>query len=560
MPVSPKAILDQLLSRGSEGEILELKSRKNMSDEDMGKYFSALSNEANLQNAESAWMVFGVDDKTHDIVNSEYKRSVDSINALKLYIADNCTDRMTYRNVYELTIGSNRVLMFEIPPARPGVPTAFKREYYARIGESLTILSTEKYERIMRQTRPDWSSSVIKDAGLECLDPEAISRARENFKRSNPKLSDDCDAWSDETFLNKLSILVNGKITIASVILLGKAEYAYLVPDTDLHIRWILRDSENNTVDGRMFGIPFILAVDEVCSCIRNPTYQFLREGTTVPDSLETYDLFVIREALNNCIAHQDYSKRELVTVVEHERDHIVYVNAGTFIPESVEEVIRNDRPANYYRNPFLMNAMVNLGMVDRMGGGIRRMFTLQKNRMFPMPEYVFDKGDVELTITGHVIDQRFAEALKSLPSLSLEEVILLDKVQKGKELTSDEVRDLREKSLIDLIGKRPVISTIVAKKIDDREIKVQSVLDHGLNNDYYKELIIKLISELGTVSRKDVNMLLMNKLPDALSDDKKYNRITNLIRSLVIEKRIIASGTRAHMEYTLPSEDDGHL
>ena len=80
------------------------------------------------------------------------------------------------------------------------------------------------------------------------------------------------------------------------------------------------------------------------------------------------------------------------------------------------------------------------------------------------------------------------------------------------------------------------------------------------MNNDYYKELIIKLISELGTVSRKDVNMLLMNKLPDALSDDKKYNRITNLIRSLVIEKRIIASGTRAHMEYTLPSGDDGHL
>ena len=113
MSESPNAVLDKLLNIGAEGEIIEFKSRKNFSDREMGQYFSALSNEANLRDVDTAWMVFGVDDKTHAIVNSPYKDSPESINALKHYISENSTDHLTYRNVYELSVGGKRVLMFE---------------------------------------------------------------------------------------------------------------------------------------------------------------------------------------------------------------------------------------------------------------------------------------------------------------------------------------------------------------------------------------------------------------------------------------------------------------
>ena len=554
MSRSPESILDQLLSRGSEGEILELKNRKNLSDKEMGQYFSALSNEANLQDVESAWMIFGVDDKTHELVNSEYKHSAQSINALKHFIADNSTDRMTYRNVYELSIGRKRILMFEIPAARPGVPTAFCNAYYGRNGESLVILSTEKYERILRQTRPDWSATVIEDATIDWLDPAAILKARENFKRINPRNAEESDSWDDVTFLNKLCILREGKVTNAAMILLGREDKALSVPDTNLHIRWICKDSNGDIIDGKIFGLPFILTAEEVCSRIRNPTYEFLRKGTVVPNRMETYEPYVIREALSNCIAHQDYSKLEYITVVDCEKSCLIFVNAGSFIPESVEEVIRNNRPSNYYRNPFLTNAMVNLGMVDQMGGGIRRMFNFQKNRMFPMPDYKFDKGEVELTLTGHIIDRNFANALLEFPSLSLEDVISLDKVQKGKEIPLEDIDILRNRGLIDIVGGHPVISTIVAKKIDDKSIRVQSVLDHGLGNEYYMDMIVKLISDLGSVSRAEINILLMDKLPDALSRNQKYNKITNLIRVLSKDGRIVASGPNGHKIYSLPA------
>ena len=99
------------------------------------------------------------------------------------------------------------------------------------------------------------------------------------------------------------------------------------------------------------------------------------------------YEPWVIREVLNNCIAHQDYELRGRISVVENP-DDLIFTNLGSFIPESVEKVIEQDAPPERYRNPFLANAMVNLKMIDTLGGGIKKMFLLQRQRYFPMPDY----------------------------------------------------------------------------------------------------------------------------------------------------------------------------
>ena len=64
MSLVPEEILAELLNQRSENEIIEYKDRKTISDDEMGMYFSALSNEANLRNVPSAWIVFGISDKT----------------------------------------------------------------------------------------------------------------------------------------------------------------------------------------------------------------------------------------------------------------------------------------------------------------------------------------------------------------------------------------------------------------------------------------------------------------------------------------------------------------
>jgi ATP-dependent DNA helicase RecG len=67
--------LQQLLQRllvGWEGECVEFKeANDNFSTSDIGTYFSALSNEANLRGLPSAWLVFGVNNKTRAITGTE---------------------------------------------------------------------------------------------------------------------------------------------------------------------------------------------------------------------------------------------------------------------------------------------------------------------------------------------------------------------------------------------------------------------------------------------------------------------------------------------------------
>jgi ATP-dependent DNA helicase RecG len=69
------------------------------------------------------------------------------------------------------------------------------------------------------------------------------------------------------------------------------------------------------------------------------------------------------------------------------------------FLPKSVEDVVLNDTPEEVYRNPFLVEAMKNLDMIETQGGGIRKYLTF-KTTIFPLPDYNFDDNKVKVTIT----------------------------------------------------------------------------------------------------------------------------------------------------------------
>ena len=75
------SILDSLCSLSAENEIVEFKEAKNNYDfSKLGKYFSALSNEANLKGISCAWLVLGVEDKKHQIVGSQFRASRKDLN------------------------------------------------------------------------------------------------------------------------------------------------------------------------------------------------------------------------------------------------------------------------------------------------------------------------------------------------------------------------------------------------------------------------------------------------------------------------------------------------
>jgi ATP-dependent DNA helicase RecG len=73
--------------------------------------------------------------------------------------------------------------------------------------------------------------------------------------------------------------------------------------------------------------------------------------------------------------------------------------------------------------------------MIETQGGGIRKVFNFQKQRFFPLPEYDFSENKVKVTIVGKVINEEFAKILINNPEITLEDIILLDKVQKQVQL-----------------------------------------------------------------------------------------------------------------------------
>jgi ATP-dependent DNA helicase RecG len=410
-------------------------------------------------------------------------------------------------------------------------------------------LNISEIDRIRAQaTTLDWSAAIISDASIDDLDEEAIALARKNYKNKFPEKAEELDTWDDITFLNKAKITIKGKITRTAIILLGKEEAEHFINPAEAKVRWLLKDANVNDKDYAIFSIPMILAVDKVYAKIRNLKYRYIKEGTLFPDEVNQYEPYSIREALNNCIAHQDYTKHGRINVVEMD-DQLLFTNLGSFIPGSVEKVVKEDAPEEHYRNRFLATAMFNLKMVDTAGGGIKKIFNFQRQRFFPLPDYDLSNGKVKVAISGKILDMDYARLLARNQDLTLEEIIMLDKVQKKQELTAFEEKHLRSKKLIE--GRKPnyFIGIKVAQKTGQ---KAAYSKNSAFDRYYYLDLIEKAIKEHKSLDRTDVDELLWNKLPDWMEDKQKKIKINNLLSELRRKNRILNEGSDGKPKWVL--------
>jgi ATP-dependent DNA helicase RecG len=273
---------------------------------------------------------------------------------------------------------------------------------------------------------------------------------------------------------------------------------------------------------------------------VRNLKYRYMQGNTLFPKEVDQYDPYLIRESLNNAIIHQDYTRGGRVSLVEFEDGRLVIKNEGRFIPVNVETVVKQDAPEHRYRNKFLVDAMINLNMIDTIGSGIRKMFIIQRNKFFPLPEYDLTNNKVEVTIYGKIIDPAYTQKLAQSPDLSLEEIILLDKVQKDKLLNDYEFKYLKRRQLIK--GRKPNlhIAKHIAKQTDEMASYIKN---KGLDNQHYKDMILQCLESFGAVKRSDIDDLLLDRLPDVLSEQQKKAKVRNMLQSLRKNNKIIAEG-----------------
>lgn len=522
-----------------EYELLECKRAENdFHSNNIGKYFSALSNEANLLGKSSAWLIFGIQDKTHHILWTTYRSSWRSLQSLKKEIADKSTNRITFINIFDLTIDWKRVVAFQIPPAPRGVPIARDGHYYARDDESLVPLNLEKIERIRKQNIiSDRSREICKWATIDDLDPSAVINAREMYTIKNPNKKDEIIQRNDITFLNKAKLIIQWQITNTALLLLGKEESSHFLSQANPTLSRILKTNEGVERDYEHFSLPFLLSVNKVFDKIRKLKYRYIIKDSLFPEETDNYDPFVLREMLHNAIAHQDYTLQWKINIIEDD-DKVIISNKGSFIPWSVESVINTDAPSEYYRNTFLVHAMVNLNMIDTIGSGIKRAFMIQKEKYFPLPDYEITDDIVRMTLYGKVIDINYARKLASMKGLHLNDIILLDAIQKNRELSNEQITYLKHKKLIEWRKPNFHISLSVAQEtnlIDDYVMLKSSI-------DEQRAKILKFISWHKEGVSKDWIKTFLEKnriLEEWLSAHKKDNRLQNILTYLRKEGRI---------------------
>lgn len=348
----------------------------------------------------------------------------------------------------------------------------------------------------------------------------------------------------------KAKLTLKGKITRTTLLLVGKDEVSGMIDDScDPKIRLSIKDENGDNKDFCICTIPFILSVDTIANKIHNVTYQYLRDDSLIPETVTQFDSFIIREALCNCIAHQDYQVGRRIDVIE-KGEYLTFINAGSFIPESVEAVVIQDSPEAIYRNKFLVEAMANVGMVETAGGGIKKMFMLQKQKGFPLPDYDLSDNKVEVEITGKVVDKDFADILMKNTELPIEDVILLDRVSKKKQISKEEANHLRRKHLIEGRYPKVFLSKSIATAIGD---KIGYSREKGLENESCRQLILESIKLHGSLTKTEINTLLERVLSVSLSEKQKRNRIDNLLRKLRTDGLIvnIKSGSSSRWQLT---------
>ncbi len=512
--------------------------------DDVISYVSAIAN------MEGGHLVIGVKDKTLEIVGTDTYNYDRQKTILRL--AERCVNLSTEGLVVEefITDDTNKkVWVIHIPKHRSKLPVYAHNKAWQRIEDSLVELTQERLNAILEENSPvfDWSAELVTNATLEDLEPKALEKARTEYKTVHPRLAEEVDKWDDFELLCRAGVAVKDKLTRAAILLLGKETSAHLISPAVATITWVLVDEHNEKIDYEHFHSPFILTVDEALSRIRNLNQRILPGGTLFPDVVKQYDEYSIREILHNCIAHQDYTMHERITMVE-EPNSVTFANGGFFLPGTVRNAIEQNGPQKFYRNYALCQGMVNFNMIDTIGRGIRKVFTEQQKRFFPMPDYQIDqaKREVVVKIYGKLINEKYYQLLKANPDLSLYDCIALDMVQKQEQIDKETATRLRKLHLIEGRYPKLFLSAYVAKTANRDELKTEYIKNRSFNDQHFKEMIVSYLQSFGGATRTELNTLLKTKLSDVLTDKQKIRKVGNLLAAMKKDRVIqLSNGKR---------------
>lgn len=542
-------LLREFPQENARCEWKEMKNLKNLfaGDEknDVISYVAAIANMG------GGHLVIGVQDKTLEIVGTDLSKFNLNAQSAVWKLLEHCTNLSSEGlsiDEYTTEDSHKTVWIIHIPKHLPRRPVYAHKKAWQRVEDSLVEMTQERLAAILEEPvfeAKDWSAEIVPNAVLTDLDELAVAKARVMFKKVHASKipAEEIDAWTVEELLLNSGIMIDGKLTRAAIILLGKPVSVFKLRPAVVEVTWTLRDERQEVVDYEHFTAPFILTVDQILSKIRNLTMRELPGGTLFPETMKQYDDYTIREALHNAIAHQDYTLQQRINFVENP-GYLYYANGGSFIPGTLQNVLTTKGPQRYFRNECLCRAMVNFNMIDTVSRGIKKMFNEQWKRHFPMPDYEIDalNKEVGVKIYGNTINEKYTELLKENNTLTLEDCILLDAVQKRHRISEKDVVALLNRGLLEGDTSEYNISLDIAKKT--RQLPYYTH-NRGLDKAKLQHMILQYLQNAGSVGAKRDAIFdyLRDVLPRNKTPEQQERMVGNILAEMKEAEIVIVKG-----------------
>lgn len=267
---------------------------------------------------------------------------------------------------------------------------AYKNIYYKRIGNTTRVMpQNEIREKLLEGI--SWESQT-GSFSTEDINENTI-REFVKYGISTGRLPSIPESETIESILEKLGLVINGKITNAGILLFGKNPQKYFI---NANIRvGAFKGNDATTIisdkliDGNLFEQ--VAKAEEAIKFAINVKYS-ITGNTSERKETWDYPLSAIRETLLNSIVHRDYFDNTSPIQIKIFKDWLWFYNPGKLVDDLTVESLKTSHPSKT-RNPLIASIFYRAGFIEKFGSGIDRIMNACRKEIIPQPEFLEECG-----------------------------------------------------------------------------------------------------------------------------------------------------------------------
>ena len=393
-------LLKKLVSLPKENEWVEFKQNFHGEDE-IGERISAIANSACIDNKAYGYLVYGVDDKTHEIIGTTFKPSQKMVgnNELENWLIQNLTPHIDFR-IYEFQCDGKDIAIFEIPAAE-NEPVDYKKISYIRVGSITRKLSEfpNKERKIWNNVKYNFETAIAL-GGCSAADVIKLIDTQAYFDMMELPYPTSQDGVIERLIMDGLIVDKEDGISITN---LGGILFAKNLHDFKNLERKIVRvvqykgNNKIETILDEEFPQGYAVGFKTLVKFINDLLPRNEVIGEALRRNVRMYPQLAIRELVANSIIHQDFKISGTSTIIEIYNDRIEFTNAGAPLIDTIRFI---DEYRS--RNEKMASLMRRLKICEEKGSGIDKVIFQCEFYQLPAPYFVSNEVHTKVILYAH--------------------------------------------------------------------------------------------------------------------------------------------------------------